>query len=382
VTDLIPLLLPLGPLGVAVAIVVLVILNPDKAARWGEMGWALIARVWKAKDRRAVQLGIQARLNYSSRRIADQMGRPEFTPVRVAWTEPDESVDHFFEDNRLVIRLHRHEHQDRNLVTASMLFVSQTLVRRAKTFLSKTQARSIDLFGVDWLLDDSQSAKDLFREEVLTPEVDRNPEIGELILVYRRMNRANLFFPIFVRELDYLGRRVVVRPRDERLIVDVDGLVRFLDRFAERVVGQNLPLEVQGRVLKCAIMIVATWWKREAGLLGGYVSRLQGLARGGYETVYLIGPSAPENRTFMSDVSTHFRADSGWREVGRQRYKARLRTSPTDERQQETFLITLRAPIISDITQEVEQIPPGQDLPLELAPDLDRPAALDTREHV
>ena len=372
-SDLAPYLLALGPAGAAIAVILFVFLNPDKASRWGEILWALIARVWKAKDRRSVQLGLQARLNQFSRQIAGQAGRAEVTPVRVAWTQPGESVDHFFEDNRLVIRLHRHERQDRNLVTASMLFVSQTLVRRAKTFLSKKQARSIDLFGVDWLLDESPSAKDLFREEVLAPEVDRTPGIGQLIVVYHRMNRAGVFFPVFVRELNYLGHRVVVRPRDERLILDVESLVRFLDRFAERIVGENVPMEVQGRVLRCAIVIIARAWKREAGLLGGYVNRLRVLARGGYETLYLIGPSSRENRRFMSDVASRFRVDSGWREVGRQRYKARLRTSETDERLQETLLITLRAPTISDVAEEVDEVPPAEDLPLEVAPDVDPP---------
>jgi hypothetical protein len=369
VKDLLPILLTLGPLGLAIGVVAFVFLNPDKAARWGEILWALIARVWKAKDRRAVQLGLQSRMNSFSRRISSQTGRDDFTPVQVGWTEPNESVRHFYADDRLVIRLHRHERQDRNLVTASMLFVSQTLVRRAKTFLSKKQAQSIDLFGVDWLLADTPSAKVLFREEVLAPEVDRSPDVGLLILRYRSIDAAGAFFPVFVRELNYLGQRVVVRPRNEHLVVDVQRLTEFLERYSNRVLGERVPLEVQGTSLRCAIVIVAQYQKREAGLLGNYVHRLRTLALAGNETLYLVGPASAENTRFMTDIASRFVADGGWVRVGRQRYRARLRTTGNTETLQDTLLIILRSGRVTDVVGEVHEVPPPDDLPLHVAPD-------------
>lgn len=360
--ELVRVLLTAGPLGVAVLIAIIVILNPDKASTWAEILWAGLSRFWRGADRKSVQLGLQGRMNQFASLAAKQSGqRP--TKVQIEWTGPQAEPGHFFSEDRLVIRLHSHERQDRNLVTASIVFVSETLVRRAKRFLSKRQARSVDLFAVDRLLTMfAPPACELFHEEVMGPEADADGELRDLIVSYHLMERAKVFFPVFVRELNYLGQKVIVKPRDERLITDTKGLIGFLTRYADRTVGQKIPMEMRGQVLRCSIMIVALRAKRETGDIGPFVNRLRTLQRAGYETIYLVGSAERENRAFMDQIAQTFRKESGWREIDRRVYRATLRHRDGSEPAIQAMLIGVRTSQAAEIIEELEPVAPVSEL--------------------
>lgn len=360
--DLVRELLPYGFGGAVLVVVIVVILNPDKAERWAELGWAAASRIWRGADRQAVRHGLRSRVNGFAKTIAELTGSPEQTEVDVQWAEPSEEVAHFFKDNRLVMRLHAHERQDRNLVTASLLLVSQTLVRRAKRLVSKRQARSVDLYAVDRLLVSRGPARALFHEEILGPESDGDPELALLIDRYRRMDRANLFFPVYVRELRYLGQKILVKPHDGRISREVKELVEFLVQYSERRLGEHVPLELQGRLLRCAIMIIAMAVKRDIGDVGPYIRRLRALQLAGYETIYLVGSAGTENAEFMVGIATRFCEGSTWQIVDRRSYPAKLRVEDTYT-PVETLLLTLRTPTPSDDIGELDLVEAGGELP-------------------
>jgi hypothetical protein len=350
-----------GVVGVAVAIVLVGIylgfMNPDKTERWAELLYALFARFNRGANRRAVKHGTQARMDAFSTGLAKEIGQTHATKVDIQWTGPDEEPNHFFADKRLVIRLHAHERQDRNDVTSSMFIVSQTLVRRAKRFLSKTQARSIDLFAVDRQLTRlAPSAADLFHEEILGPEVDADPELGQLLIEYQRIDKVKAFFPVFIRELNYLGQKVVVRPRNESLIDDVKHLQRFLCRYSDRKIGEEIEMGVHGKYLRCAVMIVAKTVKRELGNPAPYVAYLNRLENGGYETVYLVGSTEFGNREFINGIVREFLTQSGWSMVDRRDYNTILHDHDGFDREVPNMLIVLRSNQLKDYVGEAAEI--------------------------
>jgi hypothetical protein len=349
VGELIKDLAPYGPWGIVAVVLLLFFFFPDKVQRWAELIWALLAKVWGGFGRRSVKLSLQGRLNRFMRQLSDETGRAERTRIDVEWAPADETPSHFLKDERIVVRLHNPDLQDRNLVTSTMIVVSETVIRRAKAFLSPKQARSIDLHAVDHLLATTPHAQNLFREEVSGPECDMDRSLADLVAKHQKIDRVHLFFPVLVRELHYLEQRVVVKPRDERLIVDVSNLIDFLVTFADRVQGEDIRFGVQGRELRCAIMIVAKHQKRELGLAGGYVNRLKDLRRAGCDTVYLVGPAVKDNALFMSEIVTAFTKDSRWEEVGRREYTAPLRTNHSETVRKQTLLIVLRNPNVPDV---------------------------------
>jgi hypothetical protein len=247
---------------------------------------------------------------------------------------------------------------------SSMFFASQMLVRRAKLYLPKKRARSIDLYAVDRLLTrTAPAAADLLHEEVMGPECDADRELGDLLVDYQRIDRINAFFPVFLRELDYLAHKVIVKPRGGQLVNDVNELHRFLVRYSDRRIGELMRLEVQGRFLRCAVMIVALAVRREVGDRGPYVRRLQHLAAAGHETLYLIGSAARENLDFMRAIARDCARDSGWSEVDQRQYPVVLHQSDGTDRNDRSLLIVLRTNVPRDYVGEADEVVQAEEVP-------------------
>jgi hypothetical protein len=367
--------------GLLLAFLVIAFLLPDKAQWWGEIIWSAISKIWRGGNRKAVQLGVQSRLNAFAIEAAGELGRGEPTQVKIEWAPPKEEPSHFFADGRLVVRLHEHQHQDRNLMNASMFFISQTLVRRAKRYLPKRRARSVDLYAVDRLLTrTAPPAADLLHEEVMGPECDADHELGQLLVDYQRMDRINAFFPVFVRELNYLAHKVVVRPHGDQLVNDVNDLHRFLIRYSDRIIGQEINMEVQGRFLRCAVMIVALAVRRELGDRAPYVRRLRRLAAAGHETVYLIGSAVKENVAFMRGIAQEFVRESGWSDVDQRQFPTVLHGRDGSDFQSRNLLIVLRTNAPRDYIGEVEEIAEPSEVPALARVDVEAASAPDKRD--
>lgn len=351
-------LLGLGAGGVLIALLVIGFLNPDKAQRWAEMLWALVSKVWRGGNSWAVKYGTQSRLTGFAIEVASETGKGEPASVKVEWAPKEEQPNQFIADGRVVIRLHAYEQQDRNLVTASLLFVSSQLVRRAKIYLPKKRARSVDLYATDRLLTrTAPAAADLLHEEVMGPECDADHELGDLLVDYQKIDRINGFFPVFIRELNYLAGKVIVKPRGDQLVKDVNELHRFLVRYSDRTIGEEGVLEVQGRFLRCAVAIVAKSFKREMGDRDPFVKYLRTLASAGHETIYLIGNDNPDNREFMRAIAADFRAASGWSEVDQRTYPAVIHLPDGRDSQVQNRLIVLRTNAPRDYVGVAEEVP-------------------------
>ena len=353
-----------GGLGIVVVVVIIVLLNPDKAHRWAEILWALISKVWRGGNSRAVQHGVQSRLMTFSREMAGETGHGEAVQVKVEWAPKGEQPSQFMGDGRLVVRLHAYEHQDRNDLTASLLFISHTLVRRAKIYLPKRRARSVDLYAVDRLLTrTAPAAADLLHEEIMGPECDADHELGDMLVDYQKVDRINGFFPIFIRELNYLAGKVVVKPRGDQLVRDVNELHRFLVRYSDRRIGEEMPMEVQGRFLRCAVMIVAKSAKRDIGDRAPYVKYISRLATAGHETIYLIGNVRRENADFMRAIARDFRNRSGWSEIEQRTFGATLHDADGSDIKVRNLLIVLRTNAPRDYVGVADEVPEPSDMP-------------------
>jgi hypothetical protein len=190
------------------------------------------------------------------------------------------------------------------------------------------------------------------------PECDADPELGDLLVDYQRIDRINAFFPVFVRELNYLAHKVVVKPQGGQLVTDVNDLHRFLIRYSDRVLGHDMPMEVQGRFLRCAVMIVALAIRREIGDREPYVRRLRKLAAAGHETVYLIGGAGADNVKFMRGIARDFVRESGWSEVDQRQYPVILHGRDGKDIPSRNLLIVLRTNVPRDyvgVTEEIEE---------------------------
>ena len=97
-------------------IVIYVVLNPEVFEKWATWAYRLIYIVTSHGSKKIVKHDIQGRVNEFSKVLSKEL--PNYEPVRIniQWIKTDETAMDFFNNNKLVIRMHHHREQDKNFV--------------------------------------------------------------------------------------------------------------------------------------------------------------------------------------------------------------------------------------------------------------------------
>lgn len=303
-TSIIALITGLGLAGGGVIVVLIYFaLNPEKVEKWA----ALVARAmsglggaFRSLKKNYIKLDFQGRVNEFVKQLRASTPSLETDRVYIEWVDDNSSRKTFIDNGRAVIRLRASDTQDDNFVHAAFSFVSTALLFRAKRHLSLTQKESLDLFVAGELIRKEKPAAvvdrflDLYLHPLLTDKKRKSYHVK-----FSRINEHGLLFPVFIQELDFVGRKVFASGSRSELVKDFDGLIEFLHRTACRVVGDQSDLEFRGDHSRIAIMIIgkpSKLWDADA-----YVHFLGRLADGKrIDGVYAVG--LKENRRNIDEI--------------------------------------------------------------------------------
>ena len=199
--------------------------------------------------RRQVTHELQGRVNDFLRRLRKAI--PNFDPpkLKLEWIDPNEDRKAFFDRDAVVLRLRRTDPEDLNLVHGAYLFVAETLLRKAKRYVSPSQREALDLYTCGKLLEEERPvARAHYVDEYLHPKTaDPKNKTGRYIDDFAVIDRAKLYFPLLLQELAFLGEKVFGRRRDATVITEVDELIQFLRPIAARKIGEVGDLTYCGR---------------------------------------------------------------------------------------------------------------------------------------
>ena len=292
--------------GITVAAIVAIILtNPEKAEKWFALFWKLIAFLRlgvSGAHKRYVQHDFQGSVNEFVKRHAEEMPGFQVKGVKLEWVDADVKRQSFLEEDRVVVRVKREDPRHENFVKAVYLFVSTALLYRAKRYISPPQGRAIDLFvTAEIFREQKPEVVDHFLEQYLHPHIDDgSARVTQLFDDFDLLSRAGIFFPVFLQEIDYLGRKVFGRGRHQEVVTEVNALVDFLKAFALRKVGdEQTDLNFIQKYCRCAFVIVGKP-KKVSVSISPYVNFIRGGLDDCVETVYLIG--RVENESAMRQV--------------------------------------------------------------------------------
>ena len=233
----------LPSLGSAAIIALFILFNPEKVEKWSALLWKLLAGlggVFRKAHKRYVKHDLQGRVNDFVNSLRKQVPGVGPTKLRVEWVDPSVARKSFIEKNEVVLRLCRDDPADHNFVHGAYLFVSGTLLRKPKRYLSPSQKEGIDLFVCTKLLEQEKpSILEVFLDEYLHPKTDdAKSKVALYVDDFALLDRGGLFFPVFLQELEYLGDKVFGRRRDDVIVTEVNGLISFLKPIAMRKVEQ------------------------------------------------------------------------------------------------------------------------------------------------
>lgn len=277
--------------------------HPETVQKWGSVLLWFFAWLVDRWDYYAITWEVQGKLNSFVRNL----GRNtiiDFPQAKIQWAGKDNSGVQW-EDHQVIIVMRNREHRNKNLVHAAQLFVSEMLLRKSKKHLSKTQKTSMDLYATKKVLEtQSAAAVEQFIDDYLSPSIEANNEIRNLIGQYLKIDKKGVFFPILINELIVLGGKVFLEKPTAEVILEVKFLVDFLEKFADREDSSDAgSREFVGRYIRCVIRIVASRETRERGDVGHHKEGILAYFKRGLENVYLVGMSNPENKEFIEAVA-------------------------------------------------------------------------------
>jgi len=159
--------------GVWVTIGIYLFKNPDKFKEWASIFFKILSYIWKKYKYTSIKWDIEGKVNSFVSNLETQTST-HFPRVIIQWQNRD-GEELVWEDDEVIIVMKDRDHNNKNFVHASYFFISQTLLRKSKIHLSKTQKVSLDLFATKKLLEkESNSSVEQFMTDYFVPEIEKS----------------------------------------------------------------------------------------------------------------------------------------------------------------------------------------------------------------
>ena len=326
-------------------ILFILFLFPEKVEKWSVMLWKIIYFLIKRGEKKIVANDIQGRVNEFSKSLKKEIANFEPVGISIQWVTEKENPSEFFKGNRLIIRMREHTDQNKNFVYASMVFIAKAFLTKTKRYLSPGQRESVDLFvGRKLFEKEKPQIVDRFFEDYFSLKALSSNKIMELLEKYEIIDKVGLFFPVLVQELTYLGEKVFYKPKNEKIIVEVTEFINFLQKYAEREIGEaEIPKNFEGAYCRCGIVIIAKSLKREIGDKTPFIRYIQNLVEKKLENIYLIGSAAKENKNFIDQISEEIQKKFKLQSYMTKKYRAKIKIKG-ERKEVDNYLILYRSP--------------------------------------
>jgi len=328
-----------------VSVFILVFKNPEKVQKWSTLIFKVFSVFSKKAKKKFVSNDIEGRVNNFSKNLGKKIPNSHPPKIKIQWVGDKETPEQFFKDNKLIIRMRQNRDQNENLVNASIIFISQTVLVKTKKYISKSQEESIDLFVAEKLFDEEKPAiKDSFFNNFLSPKIEDSEKIADLIEKYHVIDKAGLFFPVFIEEMEFLGEKIFYRREDQDIIIEVSSLIDFLRNYSQRETGEReIPKNFEGKYCRCGIVIIGEYFKRKAREIHPYINYVRKLSRKKIDNIYLVGPADEDNIEFIKQIGDKITSDFDYIYNFDRKYECIIRKGD-DDCEVENFLMLYRNP--------------------------------------
>lgn len=302
-SQLVRLLIGASP-AVLLVVIALLVFFPEKIEKWSALIWRCLSgchKGWKFVRRKYVKHDLQGRVNDFVRRRLKGVPGVFDCKLELKWVDTTEQRSSFLADGKIILRLRSNDPEDHNFVHASYLFVTESLLPRAKRYLSVPQHEALDLFVTSKLLrEEKPHVVGFFLDEYLHPRVDKSQKLGAVLDDITVVDENGLFFPVLVQELEFIGDKVFGKRRDTIIAAEVNDLVAFLKKLSRRSVGDVGDLNFEKEYCRCAIMIVGKPQKLFESI-DPYVDYINGyIVPHKFDSMYLI--ARKENKAKIDQV--------------------------------------------------------------------------------
>ncbi len=322
-------------------ILIYFLLNPEKFEKFVALVSKFLKIVSKSFDRTYVKYDLQGKINDYLRKVSKRVKHIDIKKIKVEWIDVNtQSESQYIQNGEMIIRLKKGEHQNENIVKASMAFISFAFLKKAKSYIAKYQRESMDLFACyDLLKEEHAEILDQFVQDFMKEKMD-NDKIADFFQKYTDIDEVGIFYPVLVQELTFLGEKVLARKRDAHQIYsEVTNLVNFLYRYANRKLREDNISDFSGEYCKFGIRIIgrSTVINRDGERV--YSNHLRKIASQN-ETIYLIG--SKDHKKFIKKVFKSCKSDINYSLLQKETYSAIIKDPDGEPIKVESFMMTIR----------------------------------------
>lgn len=297
--------------------------NPEKLEKLAALIYKTLKGIWRFAEYGYIKYDLQSKLNDYIKKVHKKTKHLDAIKAEVKWVDKNQTASNFINDGKVVIRMAKSENQNDNLVRATMTFVSEAFLRKAKSYVAKYQRESLDLFVCyDLLKVEKSEVLDQFVQRFMKEKMDKD-KIANFFEKFSDIRTAGVFYPILVQELSFLGEKVFAKKRERsKVYEEVTGLVNFLYSYSNRKINENIVTEFNGNYCKFAIRILGKSFKVEKQGTRVYTNNIKKIASN-IETLYLI--SGKERVKFVRSVFNNCKEEIGFKCITQKPYRAQIK---------------------------------------------------------
>ncbi|RGM58014.1 hypothetical protein DXC07_04355 [Bacteroides uniformis] len=324
-----------------IGIFVFYIKNPEKFEKLISLIAKFLNFLTHKFDKTYIKFDLQGKINSYVKDVKKRTKHLSVDGVKIQWLESENvTPDNYIKSGNLIIRLHKSENQNKNIVNASMAFVSNAFLKKAKSYIAKYQRESIDIYTCyDLLRNEKSEILDQFVQDFMKEKMD-NDKIADLFEKYEDINKAGIYYPILIQELTFLGEKVFARKRDANIIYEeVKQLIYYLYNYANRKYREDVISDFNGNYCKFAIRIIGKIYKVSEGEQV-YIRNLRKI-NSSNETLYLIGNVS--NKNFIKKVVAQCKDEIGYDIISEENYHAIIKDDKGNDYSINNYLLILRS---------------------------------------
>lgn len=284
-----------------IGLVAYMIKNPEKIELWISLLCRFSRFCSKKAEYAYVKYNAQHAINAFLALMKKQMPNLLVKRVKIKWVDENITQEQFLDKGCLVMIMHKSNSQTRNVVNATFTFVSYSILRKVKRYLAKYQKNAIDLFVSNKILhNQGYELEQEFVDKYLFDGLNNDPKVKSLYGQFFDIDKAGLYFPVFLTEMAFLGDKIFAHGTDKNTVYEeVKELVSFLNLYSRRKTSEETQSEYTGNYSKFAIRIVGKQRKIDKHDISIYTNNLQRLDPS-IETIYLVGSEL--NKKFIKNV--------------------------------------------------------------------------------
>jgi len=316
--------------------------NPEKFEKLVALITGFLKRLSQKFDKTYIKYDLQGKINDYLKQVSKKVKHLDVEKITIDWLDVENQTrESYLKNGQLVLRLHKSDNQNQNIVNASMAFIGYAFLKKAKSYIAKYQRESLDIYACyDLLRSEKSDILDQFVQDFMKEKMD-NSKIADLFEKYTEINKVGLFYPILVQELTFLGEKVFSKKRDpNKIFEEVISLINYLYNYSKRKISEDMINDFNGQYCKFAIRIIGKKFKvnREGETV--YINNLLKI-NFGCETLYLIGNAS--NKDFIKSVVNRCKNQIKYSILAENSYSAVIKDFDGEDFDVNSYLMILRS---------------------------------------